>query len=129
MSWAVHGTNGSGTTFNMTSHHSTGTHLLFVFQSILLAFEDFMGPARKQLATAQPTPNRWERPLDTKAGHVVLQLVGSDEFATPPLARYQPLRALVLLVDLLSIARLVKSHLLVGDLEPLLLPHPTPAAQ
>jgi len=100
-----------------------------MFQPILLAFEDFMGPARKQLATAQPTPDRWERPLDTQTSHVVLQLVRSHELATPPFTGNQPLRALVLLVDLLPVARFLERHLLVGDLEPLLFPHPTPAPQ
>jgi len=111
----------------------------------------------------------------------MLQLIRSDELAAPPLARYQALRALVLLVDLLPVppasndsvathgrgsltrrrcsddhedgveasrrrhlhqvevrkssetdaesARFLERHLLVGDLEPLLLPHPTPTSQ
>jgi hypothetical protein len=60
---------------------------------------------------------------------MMLQLVRSDELPTPPLARNQPLRALVLLVDLLSIARLLERHLLVGNFQPLLLPHPTPTPE
>jgi hypothetical protein len=60
---------------------------------------------------------------------MMLQLVRSDELPTPPLARNQPLRALVLLVDLLPVPRLLERHLLVRDLEPLLFPHAAAAPE
>ena len=180
MSWTVHRPDRSGTALHMTSHHPSLTHLLFMFQAILLAFEDLMRPARKQLATTQSAANRRKRPLDTQTRHMMLQLIGSDKLPTPPFTGNQPLRALVLLVDLLPVppasndcrnttsdihelrrlsdghldgvdatprrrrrevevrkssetdaesARLLERHLLVGNFEPLLLPHPTPAPE
>ena len=88
-----------------------------------------MGPARKQLATTQPAANRRKWSLDTETSHMMLQFIRSDELATTSLTRNQPLGTLVLLVDLLPVPRFLKSHLLVGDLEPLLLPHPTPTPE
>ena len=60
-----------------------------------------MGPSRKEFPTPEATPDRWKRPFNAQALHMMLQLIRSDELATPPFTRYQPLGTLVLLVDLL----------------------------
>ena len=101
MSWSIHRSDSGSTALDVTSHHPPRAHFLFMFQAILLAFQNFMGPSRKEFPTPEATPDRWERSFDTQALHVMLQLIRSDKFPASPFARYESFGAFVLLVDLL----------------------------